>query len=421
MPVRPASQTDSSRGELGVARIQSRIDTNKHQFRAVLQKITKVLQFTFRLRSLRCVETHSLPTLVRRYPRSFTFYGARPTRSILFKQIFVLIRVPSWLVWSPRPNAGFVSQYCRLRQSSARKTSPTGLRLLRRWRPRRDHAPGEHRRLGTAEASLPCPCRRWRPRPDHDRAWRENLNADRGRADGFSQTRLHGGRDCRRQGREGRGHTVHSQFAPEAAGAEAIVLTVDAPGLGTRERDVRNSFTLPEALTVENLTPLGKGNLPRAKGATGSNVTLGSGLAAYVRDNFKSDLSFGDLDWLCGSTHLPIVVKGVCRGDDARRAAEHGAKAVVVSNHGGRQLDTAPATCEVLPHVVDAAGDLSEIYVDGGIRRGSDVLKAIAFGARAALVGRPILWGLCVGGEWETGVRSILLTFEAGALVASKA
>ena len=94
-----------------------------------------------------------------------------------------------------------------------------------------------------------------------------------------------------------------------------------------------------------------------------------------------------------------MVVKGVCRGDDARRAAEHGAKAVVVSNHGGRQLDTAPATCEVLPHVVEAAGDLCEIYVDGGIRRGSDVLKAIALGARAVLVGRPVLWGLCVAGE----------------------
>ena len=176
----------------------------------------------------------------------------------------------------------------------------------------------------------------------------------------------------------------------EAAGAEAIVLTVDAPGLGTRERDARNSFRLPDGLAVENLAPLGKGQMP--------NVS-GSGLAAYVRDNFKSDLGFDDLDWLCGSTRLPVVVKGVCRGDDARRVAEHGAKAIVVSNHGGRQLDTAPATCEVLPHVVEAVGDLCEIYVDGGIRRGSDVLKAVALGARAVLVGRPVLWGLCVDGE----------------------
>lgn len=176
----------------------------------------------------------------------------------------------------------------------------------------------------------------------------------------------------------------------EAAGAEAIVLTVDAPGLGTRERDARNSFRLPDGLAVENLAPLGKGQMPEVSG---------SGLAAYVRDNFKSDLGFDDLDWLCGSTRLPVVVKGVCRADDARRTAEHGAKAIVVSNHGGRQLDTAPATGEVLPHVVEATGDRCEIYVDGGIRRGSDVLKAIALGARAVLVGRPILWGLCVGGE----------------------
>jgi 4-hydroxymandelate oxidase len=186
----------------------------------------------------------------------------------------------------------------------------------------------------------------------------------------------------------------------EAAGAEAIVLTVDAPGLGPRERDARNSFRLPDGLAVENLAPLGKGQMPEVSG---------SGLAAYVRDNFKSDLGFDDLDWLCGSTRLPVVVKGVCRGDDARQVTEHGARAIVVSNHGGRQLDTAPATCEVLPHVVEAVGDLCEIYVDGGIRRGSDVLKAIALGARAVLVGRPVLWGLCVGGEQgATDVLEIL-------------
>ena len=111
----------------------------------------------------------------------------------------------------------------------------------------------------------------------------------------------------------------------EAAGAEAIVLTVDAPGLGTRERDTRNRFRLPDGLAVENLAPLGKGQMPDVQG---------SGLAAYVRENFKADLGFDDLDWLCSSTRLPVVVKGVCRGDDACRAGEHGAKAVVVSNHG---------------------------------------------------------------------------------------
>lgn len=176
----------------------------------------------------------------------------------------------------------------------------------------------------------------------------------------------------------------------EAAGAEAIVVTVDAPGLGTRERDARNRFTLPAGLTVANLGPLGKGELPHV---------AGSGLAAYVRDNFKSDLSFNDLEWLCSCTRLAVVVKGVVRGDDAKRCAEHGAKAVVVSNHGGRQLDTAVSTCEALPHVAEAIGGACELYVDGGIRRGSDVLKAVALGARAVLVGRPVLWGITVAGE----------------------
>jgi 4-hydroxymandelate oxidase len=187
-----------------------------------------------------------------------------------------------------------------------------------------------------------------------------------------------------------RGITHELVKRAETAGAEAIVLTVDAPGLGTRERDARNNFRLPDGLGVENLAPLGKGDFPEV---------TGSALAAYVQANFKDDLGFDDLDWLCGCTRLPVVVKGVCRADDARRAAERGAKAIVVSNHGGRQLDTAPATCEVLPYVVDSVGDRCEVYVDGGIRRGSDVLKAIALGARVVLVGRPILWGLCVGGE----------------------
>jgi 4-hydroxymandelate oxidase len=186
----------------------------------------------------------------------------------------------------------------------------------------------------------------------------------------------------------------------EAAGAEAIVLTVDAPGLGTRERDIRNLFTLPEGMGMANLAPAGKSKLPEVSG---------SGLAAYVRDNFKSDLGFDDLRWLCSSTRLPVVVKGVCRAQDARRALGEGAKAIVVSNHGGRQLDTAPATCEVLPRIAQAVGDSGEVYVDGGIRRGSDVLKAIALGARAVLIGRPVLWGLAVNGE--EGARQVLEIF----------
>lgn len=187
-----------------------------------------------------------------------------------------------------------------------------------------------------------------------------------------------------------RGLTRELLARAEAAGAEAIVLTVDAPGWGNRERDARNGFRLPPGLAVANVAPVGKGEFPKVEG---------SGLAAYVRTHFESALSFDDLDWLCATTKLPVVVKGVCRGDDARRSAEQGAAAVVVSNHGGRQLDTAPATCEALPHVIDRVGGACEVYVDGGIRRGSDVLKALALGARAVLVGRPVLWGLVVDGE----------------------
>jgi 4-hydroxymandelate oxidase len=103
---------------------------------------------------------------------------------------------------------------------------------------------------------------------------------------------------------------------------------------------------------------------------------------------------------------LPVVVKGIVRGDDARKAVEHGAQGIVVSNHGGRQLDTSIPAIEALPEVVDAVGGRAEVYVDGGIRRGTDILKALALGARAVLIGRPVLWGLAVGGE--TGVQSVL-------------
>jgi 4-hydroxymandelate oxidase len=121
-------------------------------------------------------------------------------------------------------------------------------------------------------------------------------------------------------------------------------------------------------------------------------------------------VSWKDLDWLASVTRLPIVVKGVVRADDARRAVEHGARAVVVSNHGGRQLDTSPATIDVLPRIADATAGRVELLLDGGVRRGTDVLKALALGARAVLLGRPVLWGLAVGGE--AGVRAVLSIVE---------
>jgi 4-hydroxymandelate oxidase len=177
----------------------------------------------------------------------------------------------------------------------------------------------------------------------------------------------------------------------EDAGCEAIVLTVDAPVLGTRERDVRNAFHLPEGLEVKNVSALGRGEV--AHPGAGK-----SGLAEYVTEQLDPALTFRDVEWLASMTKLPVVVKGIVRGDDAVRAAEHGARGVVVSNHGGRQLDGSIASADALPDVVSAVGNRVEVLVDGGIRRGSDVLKALAMGARAVLVGRPILWGLAVDG-----------------------
>ncbi len=184
----------------------------------------------------------------------------------------------------------------------------------------------------------------------------------------------------------------------EEAGYEALVLTVDTPLLGRRERDIRNGFTLPAGLTLANLATLGGDHLPQREGE--------SGLAAYVRDLVDPSLTWKDVDWLRSVTRLPVVIKGVVRGDDAQRAVDHGAAAIVVSNHGGRQLDTTVSSVDALPEVVAAVAERAEVYVDGGVRRGTDVLKALALGARAVFVGRPVLWGLAVGGE--AGVTQVL-------------
>jgi 4-hydroxymandelate oxidase len=184
----------------------------------------------------------------------------------------------------------------------------------------------------------------------------------------------------------------------EAAGCRALVLTVDAPLFGRRERDVRNRFALPPHLGIENLHAAGYARLPPASGE--------SGLAAYVAELFDQSLSWGVVEWLRSITSLPVLVKGIVRADDAVRAIEHGAAGVVVSNHGGRQLDASPATIAVLPRIADAVAGRGEILLDGGVRRGTDVVKALALGARAVLVGRPVLWGLAAAGQ--TGVAAAL-------------
>ncbi len=189
----------------------------------------------------------------------------------------------------------------------------------------------------------------------------------------------------------------------EATRCSAIVLTVDAPLLGPRERDARNRFALPEGLSVKNLLGAGQGTV--------SKELFGSGLAKYVGTFVDPAISWKDLEWLRSITKLPVLIKGIVRADDARRAVELGARGIVVSNHGGRQLDTSPATIDALPYVADAVGGRTEVYVDGGIRRGIDVVKALARGARAVMVGRPILWGLAVDGE--EGVARVLEIFRA--------
>lgn len=185
--------------------------------------------------------------------------------------------------------------------------------------------------------------------------------------------------------------TRHLVQRAEAAGAGALVVTVDTPELGRREADERNRFALPEGMSMANF--LGSGY--ESMSETGD----GSGLAAYVRGNLDATLTWDDLDWLASITSLPVIPKGILHPDDARLAVEHGARAIGVSNHGGRQLDSAIASLDALPAVAEEVDGRVEILFDGGVRRGTDVIKALALGARAVLIGRPYIWGLAVGGE----------------------
>jgi 4-hydroxymandelate oxidase len=184
-----------------------------------------------------------------------------------------------------------------------------------------------------------------------------------------------------------RGWTAELVARAAAAGYRALVLTVDVPLLGRRLRDLRNDFRLPTGLKPANAPPV----------AAVRQRELAADVLAQV-GQFDPGLTPDTVGWLAERSGLPVVVKGVLRGDDAVACLEAGAAGVVVSNHGGRQLDTAVATADALPEVVAAVGDRAEVYVDGGVRRGTDVVKALALGARAVLVGRPVLWGLAAGG-----------------------
>uniref|UniRef100_A0A8C5MU00 (S)-2-hydroxy-acid oxidase n=1 Tax=Leptobrachium leishanense TaxID=445787 RepID=A0A8C5MU00_9ANUR len=174
----------------------------------------------------------------------------------------------------------------------------------------------------------------------------------------------------------------------ERCGYKALFLTVDTPYLGRRVADVRNKFQLPPHLRMKNFDT--------EELAFSSKQGYGddSGLAVYVAQAIDASIKWDDIEWLKGITTLPIVVKGILRAEDAKEAVKRGVSGILVSNHGARQLDGVPATIDVLPEIVEAVDGKVEVYLDGGIRKGTDVLKALALGARAVFVGRPVIWGL---------------------------
>ncbi|XP_006813604.1 2-Hydroxyacid oxidase 1-like [Saccoglossus kowalevskii] len=185
----------------------------------------------------------------------------------------------------------------------------------------------------------------------------------------------------------------------EKAGYKAIALTVDTPILGRRYADVRNKFQLPPHLSLANFDN-------EDKHATGVKSTNDSGLAAYVASLIDPSLNWEHVEWLKSITKLPIVVKGILTAEDALEALNHGIAGILVSNHGARQLDGVPATIDVLSEVVQAVNGQVEVYLDGGVRTGTDVLKAIALGAKCVFLGRPALWGLAYNGK--EGVQQVL-------------
>ena len=187
----------------------------------------------------------------------------------------------------------------------------------------------------------------------------------------------------------------------EAAGYQALVLTVDAPLNGIRNRQQRAQFRMPagvEAINLRGMAP--PDTRPRM---AGENVAFGSLLDEAP--------TWADMEWLLSITRLPVLIKGILSPDDAEMALQQGFAGIIVSNHGGRILDTTPASIEVLPQIVSAVAGRIPVLVDGGIRRGTDVLKAIALGASAVLVGRPYLFGLSVGGA--VGVAHVLNILKA--------
>jgi L-lactate dehydrogenase (cytochrome) len=204
----------------------------------------------------------------------------------------------------------------------------------------------------------------------------------------------------------------------QAAGYEALILTVDVPVAGARLRDVRNGLTVPPSLTLRTfvdgaLHPSWWLNLLTTEPLTFASLTSWEGtVAELINKMFDPTVTMRDLSWLREIWSGPLIVKGIQHPDDARAVVDLGADAVVVSNHGGRQLDRAVTPLEALPGVLDAVGDRAEVLLDGGVRSGADVAAAVALGARACLVGRAYLYGLMAGGERGVARAVEILTLE---------
>lgn len=185
----------------------------------------------------------------------------------------------------------------------------------------------------------------------------------------------------------------------ERAGYRALVVTVDTPIIGRRETDIRTGFSQRRGVRAVNL-------LDDEMRSLFPPMDSDEQLAQYVSTVQRANLTWDDVAWLKGVTRLPLLLKGILRGDDARRAVDLGADGIVISNHGGRQLDSAIATIDALPEIAQAVGGQVPLIVDGGVRRGTDIVKALALGAQAVMVGRPVLWGLAH--EGESGARRVL-------------
>ena len=205
----------------------------------------------------------------------------------------------------------------------------------------------------------------------------------------------------------------------DAAGFEALILTVDVPVAGARLRDARNGLTVPPALTLKTfidgaLHPSWWINFITTEPLEFASFRSWKGTVADLLNHVLDPaLDFDDLAWLRGIWRRPLIVKGIQCVEDAKAVVDLGADAIVVSNHGGRQLDRAPVTLEQLPAIVDAVGDRAEVYLDGGVRNGADIVAAVAFGARAVLVGRAFLYGLMAGGERGVQRAADILAVEA--------